>query len=496
MAIEVATLQVAIDAAMDKFDKELGSVDSKLGKVGGVLGKVAGGVAIAGTAAVAAGGALMAMAHQTGAAADEIDKMAIRTGLSRQQLQELQFAAGQTGVEFSSIERASARMAQSLRTNEAAFAALGVETRNASGEIRSSDELFNETIRSLAAMDNEMERNIAGQELFGRGFTEMIPLIDAGADGLDAYADRAHELGAVLSDDAIAANVKYMDTMDEVKTMLQGAFMHTMTAILPILQSFLDWIMGHMPEIQATVSKVMTVVSDVVTKAFAIFETYVMPVLETIYNWVQENLPKMQGEFNERFETIQRIIGNFVEAVTLFWDRWGGTIMKVVSVAFDYIKTIIGGALDIVLGVMETFSSLMVGDWEGVVEGIKRALSGLKNIIMKPFEDAWKGITGITDKIKESMNKLNPFARSSPSLVDNVRMGVDVIANEYKGLNRINFPSANDAMGGTAIAGGMNLAGSGGGTASIYFDVDGRTMAKIIGQPLTDEIRLKTGMRL
>ena len=34
------------------------------------------------------------------------------------------------------------------------------------------------------------------------------------------------------------------------------------------------------------------------------------------------------------------------------------------------------------------------------------------------------------------------------------------------------------------------------GTANIYFDVDGRTMAKIIGQPLTDEIRLKTGMRL
>ena len=45
--------------------------------------------------------------------------------------------------------------------------------------------------------------------------------------------------------------------------------------------------------------------------------------------------------------------------------------------------------------------------------------------------------------------------------------------------------------------GGMQFAGAGaGGTANIYVELDGRTIASVIGQPLVDLIRVKTGVRI
>jgi len=38
--------------------------------------------------------------------------------------------------------------------------------------------------------------------------------------------------------------------------------------------------------------------------------------------------------------------------------------------------------------------------------------------------------------------------------------------------------------------------GKGMGTTNIYVELDGRVIARAIGQPLVDEIRLRTGVRM
>ena len=417
-------VKIGLDSS--QFDKGIAGATSKSKGLGSAM-KIAGKAVAVGAAAVtAAGAALLAMANKAGAAADEIDKMSIRTGISREQLQELRFAASQTGVSFSAIETASARITTTLRTNEKAFKGLGVATRGANGEMRRSDDIFNESIRALAAMDNEVERNILGQELFGRGFTEMIPLIDAGADGIDDYAARAHELGVVLNDDAIEANVAFMDSMDEIKSALQGAFQQTMTAILPLLQRFLDWVLANMPTIQAMIGGVMGFISEVVENVFAVFEKYLLPVMVSMYDWVQENfpairdavvetfetimqaiseklipvfesivewyqenLPDMEKQFSERFETIKNLIELFVDAVTWVWDKFGETFMKVIWETMKFIWHTVDDYLDIVYGVIDFFIGLFRGDWEAMTEALEQIWEGFWSIIRRVVETAW-----------------------------------------------------------------------------------------------------------
>ncbi|MGN1057839.1 MAG: hypothetical protein ACI4Q7_00595, partial [Candidatus Avelusimicrobium sp.] len=40
------------------------------------------------------------------------------------------------------------------------------------------------------------------------------------------------------------------------------------------------------------------------------------------------------------------------------------------------IKNVIDGGLNLILGLVQTFSSLFTGDWEGVWEGLKQMFSG------------------------------------------------------------------------------------------------------------------------
>lgn len=83
--------------------------------------------------------------------------------------------------------------------------------------------------------------------------------------------------------------------------------------------------------------------------------------------------------------------------------------------------------------VSERFSA-MASHLRGIMSGIVAAIAD-------PFRRAGETISGIAGRIRESLNKINPFARFSPSLVDQVRAGVAAIQAEYGKLERLQLPA-------------------------------------------------------
>lgn len=75
---------------------------------------------------------------------------------------------------------------------------------------------------------------------------------------------------------------------------------------------------------------------------------------------------------------------------------------------------------------------------------IAEALKGAGDAIVKPFLDAKNKLGEITDNIKDKLDKINPFHRESPSLVDNVESGVGKIKSMYKNLGTLQLPSIAD----------------------------------------------------
>ena len=231
-------------------------------KVSSAFSSIAKGAAVVGTAVVtgaaAVGGAALKMASDTAAAADNIDKMSQKIGISTTAYQEWDYIMSQNGMSVDKLQTGIKTLTSKMdaaRNGTASavevFDALGISVINADGSLRSQEEVFEETIAALQGMENETERAQLATELFGKAGVEMAPLLNQTAESTEALKKKAHELGMIMSDDTIEAGVKFTDTMDTLKRSFGGIVNELGGTVIPIVQSVLELILERMPDIQA-----------------------------------------------------------------------------------------------------------------------------------------------------------------------------------------------------------------------------------------------------
>jgi hypothetical protein len=190
----------------------------------------------------AAATAFSALIVSTSNAADSIDKMSQRMGISTTSLQELQFAASQSGVDISQLEAASRNLAQRLPelvsgNNEAsrAFASLNISVRETDGTLRSSGAIFEDAIVAIAGIEDASVRSATAIRVFGENGQALAPLLNSGAQGIDDLRARANELGLVLDNETIVGFVQFGDALAEVRGAFTGLRNDIATAFLPVL---------------------------------------------------------------------------------------------------------------------------------------------------------------------------------------------------------------------------------------------------------------------
>ena len=115
-----------------------------------------------------------------------------------------------------------------------------------------------------------------------------------------------------------------------------------------------------------------------------------------------------------------------------------------------------------------------VGRFRSMVDSVKSTFAGITEAILGPIRRARDAVSGIVGSIGSTLNRLNPFARSSPSLVDNIRAGIKVIQDEYGKLEdlQVHMPvigGMQPAMAGAGMAGVGMPAGSAAGIGSTTY---------------------------
>ena len=125
-----------------------------------VTTSVAVGAAIAG-ATVAAGKGLVNLTVNTSKTADELATLSKTTGLSTKTLQELNYASELLDVSTETVTGSLTKMEKTLATSkgEDKFKALGVSVRDASGQMRSAEDIFLDSIDALGKISNPIERD-------------------------------------------------------------------------------------------------------------------------------------------------------------------------------------------------------------------------------------------------------------------------------------------------------------------------------------------------
>lgn len=246
---------------LDKKQEEAAKSADKLEKKSGVLGKALSGLkSIAlGVAAAIAGmvAAIGAMVIKSSDAAGELVDMSLQTGVNVERLQELKYIGNQVGVDldtmagsWSRLTRAIGSAAEGQGDASKAFQTLGVSIRDQNGNLRDSKTVWQEALTALGKIDNETERDILSNSLFGKSYTDLNPLIKTSADEIARLTDEAHRMGAVTSEKDVNALEEFGDSLAGLKDSATGMLGTVTATLLPGLKGIVGGAQGYMQQLK------------------------------------------------------------------------------------------------------------------------------------------------------------------------------------------------------------------------------------------------------
>lgn len=154
------------------------------------------------------------------------------------------------GDVYSSSEAAIAaagKLAKQVRTNEEDINALGLATRDASGNFRSMNEMLMDAIGIANSYAEGTDRTMALQVLFGKGSEETTALLKLNNEVLDAAATKQRELGLIVGSENVDATTRYRAAVNDVGDVLLALRKATGDAVLPVLAKLGEWMAAAGP---------------------------------------------------------------------------------------------------------------------------------------------------------------------------------------------------------------------------------------------------------
>ena len=156
-------------SAVDQTGAALSSVNAGLGKLSSVASSIAPALATA-----FSGAGIAAMAKSAIDAADALNDLSQKTGISVSGLSAYKLAAEQSGTSLEAVAKGMRALSVEIVKNGDAFKKIGIDTKDVDTAMRQIAELF-------AAMPDGMEKAALAAELFGKKVgADLIPLLNHG----------------------------------------------------------------------------------------------------------------------------------------------------------------------------------------------------------------------------------------------------------------------------------------------------------------------------
>lgn len=178
----------------------------------------------------------------------ELDKTAQMTGLTTKALQELRFAADESGTGAESLSTGIFHLARSMAAakkgseeQSTAFRKLGVKVTDSHGKLKDADEVLMDMSDHFSKMPDGIEKTALAIQVFGRSGAQMIPMLNKGREGLAELRGEAF----VMSPEQIAAGKELTITLERIALVTKNLWKAAIAPLLPALtdlaKRFLAW---------------------------------------------------------------------------------------------------------------------------------------------------------------------------------------------------------------------------------------------------------------
>ena len=252
--MSLAKLTVKIGADISELQKAMGRASKAMEETGKKMTSVGKTMSKSLTAPIMAlGASVLALQKKTGDYADKLLDLEEITGISTTSLQEFRHVATVAGVSTDALSNTVSGLARRMPgiidgTGNAsdALKQLGVSAKDVNGNVRQTEDIMVDIMGALGGVENRMERAAIANQLLGRSWEQLAPVIGLGVDGIKNARDEAHELGLVLDRDALEAANNFRIEFEKFQAQIASAgraiaveLMPVVLDLLPVFQSAL-----------------------------------------------------------------------------------------------------------------------------------------------------------------------------------------------------------------------------------------------------------------
>lgn len=471
---------------MGKEVKESGNrIETLKSVVGGALGTLKAlvtTIALVGTVAIGAVTGVSTLTLKYAEQADALDDLSLKTGITKERLQELEFAGGILGTSIDTIASSNARLIRSMSTAAeqaqdyekkvseaaasgkkvediqlgdvaAAFQTLGVSVTDASGNLRDNEDVFGDLLDALAAIPNETDRDALAMQLFGKSAQELNPLIKAGSDEIERLTEKAHEMGAVVSTETLDAYATLNDTLFAVKKGFQGVVTELLSGFLPgfqgafeqagdYLKEFKDIVMGggdfgqiadgltgliariaedlagQAPALLESGLAIVKSIGEAVVKALPSLLKAAVSILQTLIGFIAQNLPTL---ISTGVEILLTLVDTLIANLPMLIEAALQAVIALATGIADALPELIPAVVQALITIVET----LIENLPMLIEAATMLILGLAEglIIALPFliDVAPDLMKALVDAI---MTALPQFATAAGKLVGMLAYGI------------------------------------------------------------------------
>lgn len=382
------------EKSLDEAGKKSTSFIDKLGSGLSTAATVGTAALTATASAVTAVGA--GLVNATGSVAeygDNIDKMSQKMGISAEAYQEWDAIMQHSGTSIEALKPSMKTLAQQAQEGSDAFQKLGISQEEVAN--LSQEDLFSKVISGLQSMEEGTERTALTSELLGRGAVELGALLNTSAEDTEAMRQKVHELGGVMSDEAVKASAAYQDSLQDMSTAFDSLSRNLMSNFLPGITGVMDGLTqifsgdyeGGIEKISEGVDTVTSSLIEQLPKALEVGVSIIESVSQSILENIPAILPALVDlvmSISQMFiENLPLLVDTGIEIITQLMNGLTNALPSLMSAIANVIVTIATKLTDpnTILSFVNAALQMLIALADGFVKAIPVIVKALPQII-------------------------------------------------------------------------------------------------------------------